>query len=60
MRAQERTRKAKRRETHTVGALRGRRNEQAAPNSMKFLANVEGEHVDGHVRGANGIRWRVA
>lgn len=41
--------------------LMGRRNKRCAPNSMKFLANIEGvRDYDGHVRGANGMRWKVA
>ena len=41
--------------------VRGRRNEEAARNSLQFLVAVEGvEEYAGHVRGANGIRWRLA
>jgi hypothetical protein len=41
--------------------LTGRRRKRDAANSLKFLANIEGvTDYDGHVRGANGIRWRVA
>jgi hypothetical protein len=45
---------------HEVGAIKGRRHREAAPNSLKFMARVEGENVDGHIRGANGMRWRLA
>lgn len=41
-------------------ALTGKRNKKAAANSLQFFAQVEGVEVDGHVRGANGIRWRLA
>lgn len=40
-------------------ALQGRRNDQCAPNSLKFMATVEGVEHDGHLRGANGMRWRL-
>lgn len=40
--------------------LTGRRNPKCAPNSLKFMAIIEGEYVDGHVRGSNGMKWRVA
>lgn len=42
-------------------AVTGRRNPRCAPNSLKFLADIEGVHdYDGHIRGANGIKWKVA
>lgn len=41
-------------------ALVGRRNKKAADNSLRFLARVEGVECDGHIRGANGMKWRVA
>lgn len=41
-------------------AVRGRRTREAASNSLQFLVSVEGASVDGHVRSANGIRWRLA
>ena len=54
------TRKQENASTHEV-ALTGRRRANAAPNSLKFMANVEGvEDYDGHVRSANGMRWRLA
>lgn len=46
--------------SHEV-ALCGRRRAKDAPNSLKFLADIEGvTDYDGRVRGANGIRWRIA
>jgi hypothetical protein len=46
--------------THEI-ALKGRRHSNAAANSLQFLIRVEGvTDLDGHVRGANGIRWRLA
>lgn len=44
--------------TFEVGALR--RPDQSAANAHRFFVLVEGEEVDGRVRGANGIRWKVA
>jgi hypothetical protein len=42
-------------------AVSGRRRKQDAPNSLKFLADIEGvPDFDGRVRGANGIKWKVA
>lgn len=41
-------------------ALVGRRNRTAAPNSKMFFTNIEGVEELGRVRGANGIRWKVA
>lgn len=41
--------------------LRGRRTRSNVANSLQFFATVEGVAIeDGtHIRGANGIRWRV-
>lgn len=45
--------------THDI-ALKGRRTPEAAPNSMQFFAQVEGvPEPSGHLRGANGMRWRL-
>lgn len=42
-------------------ALRGRRHANSADNSLRFFARIEGEYIgEGRIRGANGIRWRVA
>lgn len=41
-------------------AVTGRRREKDVANSLRFLVTVEGvQEYDGHVRGANGMRWRV-
>lgn len=52
------TRKQEGASRHAI-ALTGRRNKKAAANSLRFFAEVEGVEVEGHVRGANGIRWRL-
>lgn len=45
--------------SHEV-ALTGRRTRKAAPNSLKFLAAVEGVEVEhGWIRGSNGMKWRL-
>lgn len=42
-------------------AITGRRRKQDATNSLRFLTHIEGvTDYDGRVRGANGIRWRLA
>jgi hypothetical protein len=42
-------------------AVIGRRHVDAAPNSLRFLVDIEGVEVgDGSIRHANGTRWRVA
>ncbi len=47
-------------QTHDV-PLRGRRSNRSAANSLQFFARIEGvTDYDGRVRGANGIRWKVA
>lgn len=54
---EQRTRKQYRR--HTVGALP--RPDRSARNAHRFFIVVEGVTEEtGHVRGANGIRWKVA
>lgn len=47
---------------HTTAefALSGRKRAKDAANSLQFLASIEGVEIDGHVRGANGMRWRLA
>lgn len=41
--------------------LRGRRTRKSVPNSLQFFARIEGEQEhDGRIRGANGMRWKVA
>lgn len=54
------TRKQENTTSHAV-ALRGRRTSKSAANSLQFLTRIEGvTEYDGRVRGANGIRWKVA
>lgn len=44
---------------HREIALTGRRKRNAAPNSLKFLVEVEGVEEYGYIRAANGARWRL-
>lgn len=54
------TRKQENATSHEV-ALRGRQTKKHAANSLRFLTRIEGvTEYDGRVRGANGIRWKVA
>lgn len=54
------TRKQENASNHEV-ALRGRRTRTNTRNSLQFFVHVEGvTEYDGRVRGANGIRWRLA
>lgn len=55
------TRKQHRRTSEVAAPLIGRRNRKSAPNSLQFFARIEGEQDhNGHVRSANGMRWKVA
>jgi hypothetical protein len=41
--------------------MHGRQRRRDAPNSLKFMAIIEGDRIDDtHIRSANGMRWRIA